>query len=326
MSRGVTIKSQSVANITSGSISVAPPSFPTSGTIVIAEPIAAGSTHSYEVTVVAKLAVDTGTTYQSCSSKTGNAGEGLFSRALLTVDGTTTTDNACADIEGDLTIEKTDGGIELQVGDGPFGYTLSVINVSGASTGDRVTVTDQLPDQFEWVSFPSTSGSFPFCTQAGQVLTCQLDASLVDAGGESTSFVVTAWAREGIAANEVGYRNMSFVDSPSDSAPTSPSCSDIGTAVSSSTFTNPDNNVGCDETPMRPAAALTAGAIPTIPPTTTTQPPPLAPSIVPPQELPASGSSDSSNALGLAALLLVLGSALTLIVRRRQNGAQIAGR
>jgi hypothetical protein len=39
---------------------------------------------------------------------------------------------------------------------------------------------------------------------------------------------------------------------------------------------------------MRPAAALTAGAIPTIPPTTTTQPPPLAPSIVPPQELPAS--------------------------------------
>jgi LPXTG-motif cell wall-anchored protein len=119
---------------------------------------------------------------------------------------------------------------------------------------------------------------------------------------------------------------MSFVDSPSDSAPTSPSCSHIGNAVSSSAFTNPDNNVGCDETPMRPAAALTAGAIPTIPPTTTTQPPPLAPSIVPPQELPASGSSDSSNALGLAALLLVLGSALTLIVRRRQNGAQIAGR
>jgi LPXTG-motif cell wall-anchored protein len=324
-SRGVTIKSQSVANMTPGSITV-DPSFPTSGTIVIAEPIAASSTHSYEVTVVAKLAVDTGTTYQACSSTTGNAGEGLFNRALLTVDGTTTTDHACADIEGDLTIEKTDGGIELQGGDGPFGYTLTVINVGGASTGDRVTVTDQLPDQFAWVSFPSASGSFPFCTQAGQVLTCQLDASLVDAGGESTSFVVTARAREGIAANEVGYRNMSFVDSPGDPAPTSPSCSDIGTAVSFSAFTNPDNNVACDETPMRPGAVLAAGAIPTLPPTTTTQPPPLAPPIVPPQGLPATGSSDSSNALGLAALLLVLGSSLTFIVRRRQNVAQIAGR
>ncbi|MFT6291074.1 MAG: hypothetical protein ACJAR2_001674, partial [Ilumatobacter sp.] len=200
---------------------------------------------------------------------------------------------ACASPAGDLTMEKSDGGIDFQVGDGPFGYTLTVANVGGTSTGSRVTVTDELPAEFAWVSFPDTAGSFPLCTQAGQVLTCELDPALVDEAGESTSFVVTAEPREGIAPSEAGYRNLSYVDSPLDPAPTSPSCTDT------------DNNVGCDETPVRPAEVLTREPIPTIPQ----------------RGLPATGSSGLPNALGLASLLVGLGAGLTLIVRRRTQTA-----
>ena len=199
----------------------------------------------------------------------------------------------CAGPAGDLTMEKSDGGADLQVGDGPFGYTLTVANVGGTSTGDRVTVTDELPAEFAWVSFPDTAGSFPLCTQAGQVLTCELDPTLVDQAGESTSFVVTAQAREGIAPSVEGYRNLSYVDSPLDPAPTTPSCTDT------------DNNVGCDETPVRPAAVLTKEPVPT----------------VPQQGLPATGSSGLPNTLGLATLLVGLGAGLTLIVRRRKQTA-----
>lgn len=318
-SPGVAIESQSVVNTTPGTVTT-DPTFPTSGTIVASEPIAAGSTHSYQVTVVASLAVNTTTTYVACSSTTGSAGEGLFNRASLTVDGTTTAAELCADIEGDLTIVTTDGGTELQVGDGPFDYILTVINVGGASTGDRVSVTDVLPDEFAWVRFPDTAGGFPFCAQSGQFLTCELDPSLVDAGGESTSFVLTAEAREGTAPDEVGYRNLSYVDSPTDPALPSPSCTAIGTAISSSSsfFSVSDNNTACDETPIRPVIALDAEPPPTTPapapPTTiTAQPPPTVPLL----GLPATGSSDSTNILRVATLLLALGGGLTLIVRRR---------
>ncbi len=74
-----------------------------------------------------------------------------------------------SDIAGDLQIEKTDGDIELTIGDGPFEYQLTVTNVGGASTGSPVTVTDVLPDEFEWVDFPD------YCSQVDQVLTCDID-------------------------------------------------------------------------------------------------------------------------------------------------------
>ena len=78
------------------------------------------------------------------------------------------TDDVCEDIPGDLQIEKSDGGIELTEGDvAPFEYQLTVTNVGGASTGDSVTVTDVLPDEFVWFDFPDTAGEFPFCSVGG---------------------------------------------------------------------------------------------------------------------------------------------------------------
>ena len=198
--------------------------FPTSGAIVTGQTILPGATHTYEVTVVATLEVDTTTTYEECSSTTGTAGEGLFNRASLTVDGETTIDDVCEDIAGDLMIEKSDGDIELSIGDGPFEYQLKVTNVGGTSTGSPVIVTDVLPVEFRWVDFPDTVGDLPFCTQADQVLRCEIDSALVDAGGESTAFLVSAEARDGIAESIDGYENLSYVDSPGDPAPSSPSC------------------------------------------------------------------------------------------------------
>ncbi len=209
--------------------------------------------------MVATLAVDTTTTYEECSSTTGAAGEGLFNQASLTVRGETTTDEVCEDIAGDLMIEKSDGDVELADGDGPFEYQLTVTNVGGASTGSPVIVTDVLPDEFQWVDFPDTAGEFPFCTQAGQVLTCEIDSTLVDAGGESTSFLVSAELRDGVAESIDGYENLSYVDSPGDPAPSEPVC-EPQAASSAASFdalvgvvATPTNNVACDRTPVRPS-------------------------------------------------------------------------
>ena len=267
-SPGVTIESQAVVNTAPGTI-VTDASFPTSGVIVTGETILPGATHTYEVTVVATLAVDTTTTYVACSSTTGAAGEGLYNEAELTVNDETITDDVCGDIAGDLQIEKTDGDIELSIGDGPFEYQLTVTNVGGASTGSPVTVTDVLPVEFEWVDFPD------YCSQAGQVLTCDIDPTLVDAGGESTSFLVAAQMVEGIAESIDGYVNLSYVDSPQDPAPSNPVCQP--TAISSAsmdalvaTEATPTNNVACDRTPVRPSGVVPIEPPVTTPPTTTT--------------------------------------------------------
>ncbi len=80
-SPGVTIESQAVTNTAPGTITT-DATFPTSGQIVTGETILPGATHTYEVTVVATLEVDTTTTYEECSSTTGAAGEGLFNRGM----------------------------------------------------------------------------------------------------------------------------------------------------------------------------------------------------------------------------------------------------
>ena len=319
-SPGVTIDSQAVVNTVPGTI-VTDATFPTSGTIVTGQTILPGATHTYEVTVVATLAVDSTTTYVECSSTTGAAGEGLYNEAELTVNGEITTDDVCEDIAGDLMIEKSDDGVELVVGDF-VEYQLKVTNVGGVSTGSPVIVTDVLPVEFQWVDFPDTAGSLPFCNQSDQTLTCEIDATLVDAGGESTSFLVTAEVREGTAESIDGYENLSYVDSPDDPAPSTPVCEP--TAISSASsealsagFATPTNNVACDRTPVLPTAVIPIEPPTTTPPTTV---PPTAPTpTVPPEGLPRTGSDGSMNTLGLAALLLGLGVGLTLIVRRRQQ-------
>ncbi len=67
----------------------------------------------------------------------------------------------------DLAITKTDDGL-VQVAGGPaFDYTITVDNLGprDANTGEPVTVTDQLPVGFDFVSYPT-----PSCTAAGQTV------------------------------------------------------------------------------------------------------------------------------------------------------------
>ena len=158
---------------------------------------------------------------------------------------------------------------------------------------------------------------------AGQVLTSDIDPTLVDAGGESTSFIVSAQLLDSTGPSVDGYENLSYVDSPGDPAPATPVCEPQ--AISSASgfdelivgFATPTNNVACARTPVNPAE------VEPIPPPTTTEPPPPPPPTptTPPEGLPRTGSDSPMNTLGLAALLLGLGVGLTLIVRRRQRSA-----
>jgi uncharacterized repeat protein (TIGR01451 family) len=126
-------------------------------------------------------------------------------------------------------------------------------------------VTDVLPAEFEWVSFPEGPHPVADCEQAGQTLTCDIDPSLVDLGGESTSFEVTAKAKAGIAPSTEGYQNLSYVNSPKDPAPEVPVCPTDQVVVEQAQFNvvslidnlveaviggNPANNVACDLTPV----------------------------------------------------------------------------
>jgi uncharacterized repeat protein (TIGR01451 family) len=131
-----------------------------------------------------------------------------------------------------------------------------------------VTVTDVLPAEFEWVSFPEGPHPIADCEQDGQKLTCDIDPTLVDVGGESTSFEVTAKAKAGTAPSTEGYQNLSYVSSPLDPAPTDPVCpvdqpveqavqfdalaviADLVEQVTAVIGGNPANNVACDRTPV----------------------------------------------------------------------------
>ena len=71
----------------------------------------------------------------------------------------------------DLALTKSDGNVSRASGDQtPFPYTITVQNVGPREVDDEtVTVVDDLPAAFEWVS-PAPAG----CTIDGQKLTCDV--------------------------------------------------------------------------------------------------------------------------------------------------------
>ncbi|MEO1058248.1 MAG: hypothetical protein AAFY28_15160, partial [Actinomycetota bacterium] len=234
--------------------------------------ISPGDVHTYVIGATVSTNYEGDVTYVECIPDAPLPDEGLYNAATVTVNGEPLDPvDACENLPGDLQMEKDDGGAIAIAGGDPFTYTLTVTNVGGVSTGEPVIVTDELPEQFEWVSFPNSD---PVCTEgADQVLTCELPAGVVDTGGESFSFEVSAQAPAGTAPSNEGYENLSYVDSPLDPPPNPPVCpgtelvefdpTDLVEATVDAVLVeiiddvaiiaDPDNNVACDRTPVEDA-------------------------------------------------------------------------
>ncbi len=69
----------------------------------------------------------------------------------------------------DLSITKTDNGLDQIAGGDTFTYTITVDNLGPDDPSGPVTVTDELPAGLVFVSFPAN------CNQAGQTLVCDID-------------------------------------------------------------------------------------------------------------------------------------------------------
>ncbi|MEO6651372.1 MAG: hypothetical protein ABIP17_01785 [Ilumatobacteraceae bacterium] len=132
----------------------------------------------------------------------------------------------------DLQLTKDDGGVTAVAGGAPFDYTISVQNIGtrDIDAGEPVTVTDDLPVGLVWVSFPAN------CSQAGQVLTCDIDEALLPAGGDPIVITVSVRALANAASGT--YVNKASVTTQDDTT-TNPPCP----------ATN-DNNVDCEPTPV----------------------------------------------------------------------------
>ena len=139
----------------------------------------------------------------------------------------------------DLEITKDDGGFEAVAGGAPFDYTISVRNIGtrDADLSEPVTVTDELPIGLVWVSFPAT------CEQNGQTLTCDIDPSLMTAGGDAV--VITATVEAPADTPSGVFENKSYVTTEDD-----PVCEGDGCNPPPCDDIADNNNVDCEETPV----------------------------------------------------------------------------
>ncbi len=164
----------------------------------------------------------------------------------------------------DLELTKDDGGVVAQAGGAAFPYTITVSNVGDrdADTDEPVTVTDVLPDAFQWVSFPDDPTASPVCAQAGQELTCSIDPADLTAGA-TVEIVASVQA---LASTPAGtYTNKAWVttdddpicpasqeqpvltiDAELDAAPCTPPCPEGESS----------NNVDCENTPVDNTATI----------------------------------------------------------------------
>ena len=144
----------------------------------------------------------------------------------------------------DLAITKSDDGLVQVAGGQNFDYTITVDNLGprDANLGEPVTVTDQLPVGFDFVSYPT-----PSCTAAGQQLTCLVDpANLQVADGP---FVITVTVKAHPDAASGTYTNMAYVDTADD-----PACLGTGCVPVCGTLSN---NIACETTQLKRQAGIT---------------------------------------------------------------------
>ncbi len=143
----------------------------------------------------------------------------------------------------DLVITKTDGGITQIAGGPPFAYTITVDNLGprDASTTEPVTVTDVLPNGFDFVSFPVN------CTPSGQTLTC--DIAPADLQVADPPVVLTVTVKVHPDASSGTYTNIAYVATADD-----PACVGNGCVPACGSGSN---NVACQTTTIKRQANIT---------------------------------------------------------------------
>ncbi len=133
---GVTINNWSVvAGLNTPEVNPAP--WP-NATIVVGQAIAANSVHTYTVTFNVDVDVTISSTVLECVADGGEAGNGFFNEARLTVNGSEQTDEDCVDIPvpGEPVVIKTLGSVDQNV-DGSWTVTYGL-----TVTGDVLRVTE----------------------------------------------------------------------------------------------------------------------------------------------------------------------------------------
>ena len=133
-----------------------------------------------------------------------------------------------------LAITKTVSATPKVAGGAPFDYTITVDNLGprDATAADNVTVTDQLPAGFQFVSFPAN------CTAALQTLTCAIAAADLQVADPPVVLTVTVKVSADTASGT--YTNIAYVNTPGDPACVGNNC--VPTCASET------NNVACAST------------------------------------------------------------------------------
>jgi uncharacterized repeat protein (TIGR01451 family) len=147
--------------------------------------------------------------------------------------------NTLKDPDGavDLSITKTDNGLDQIAGGDSFDYTITVDNLGPGDPTGPVTVTDELPVGLTFVSFPAN------CDQLDQTLTCDIDPADMQVDDDPVVLTVTVSADADAASGT--YTNLALVDTPQDPAP------EVATCDSDS------NNVACETTTIHRQASIT---------------------------------------------------------------------
>jgi uncharacterized repeat protein (TIGR01451 family)/LPXTG-motif cell wall-anchored protein len=148
----------------------------------------------------------------------------------------------------DLVITKTDDGVTKIAGGPPFAYTITVDNLGprDASTTEPVTVTDQLPAGFDFVTFPAN------CTAAGQVLTCDIAPADLQVADPPVVLTVTVKVHPDAASGI--YTNLAYVATADD-----PACVGIGCIPVCGSGSS--NNVACATTTIKRQANITINKV-----------------------------------------------------------------
>jgi uncharacterized repeat protein (TIGR01451 family) len=147
------------------------------------------------------------------------------------------------DVPIDLAITKSDNGAVQVAGGPPFDYTITVDNLGSRdpAAGSVITVTDQLPAGFSFVTFPAN------CTAAGQTLTCLLDPAALQVADPPVVLIVTVAVSP--SAPSGTYTNKAYVNIADDLACGGPGCVPICDVS--------NNNVACEDTDVTRQASLT---------------------------------------------------------------------
>jgi uncharacterized repeat protein (TIGR01451 family)/LPXTG-motif cell wall-anchored protein len=298
---GITIVAATSSPAAPGWTGVAPnTALVTGGTIPARDSI------TYTITVDADIAGSNTSASRDCLQSDGE-GTGLLNSAVVTWEGGTDADDACAPLapEADVSVVKVaDPAAVTSTPDQAapaVGWTAVVTN-NGPVEAVGVTLDDVVPAAFSGVTASTPTGS---CSINGQAVHCDLGTM---AAGASITVTINAVVAAGTAAGT--YTNVAVVASASPPDP------------------NLANNSDPADTEVTVVAVQPPPPPPTVPPTA---PPTVAPTIPPPtvpptppvpELLPATGG-DTNQIQYLGALVIGLGLlALAITRRRRHSSAQ----